>query len=98
MKNEWIKWMSAGLAAATLAGCGATTTPRLDEKFGEAVNMSKAQQVINPDASLSRNPVKGVDGQAANSSMDNYHKAYETPTGAPTGGIGVIGGMGTTLR
>lgn len=99
MNSESIKGMSAGLlAVAVLAGCGATTTPHLDEKFGEAVNMSKAQQVINPDASLSMNPVKGIDGQAADDIMDRYHKAYETPAAAPSGGIGTIGGGMTTLR
>ncbi len=99
MKIERIKGMGAGLlAVGVLAGCTATTTPRYDEKFGEAANMAKAQQVINPDASQSRNPVKGIDGQAAKSSMDNYHKAYESPTAAPSGGVGSIGVMGTTLR
>ncbi|BBI99777.1 hypothetical protein FGKAn22_14700 [Ferrigenium kumadai] len=98
MKSEWIKGMSAGLlAVAVLAGCTATTTPRLDEKFGEAANMAKAQQVINPDASQNRNPVTGIDGQAANSSIDNYHKAYETPAAAPSGGIGIMN-VGTTLK
>lgn len=99
MKSEWIKGMSAGLmAVAVLGGCTATTTPHYDEKFGEAANMAKAQQIINPDASLSMNPVKGIDGQAADHIMDRYHKAYETPSAAPSGGIGTIGGGASTLR
>ncbi|HXU94365.1 MAG TPA: hypothetical protein VFP33_11990 [Gallionella sp.] len=98
MKSEWIKGMSAGLmAVAVLGGCSATTTPHYDEKFGEAANIAKAQQVINPDASQNRNPVKGIDGQSAKSSIDNYHKAYETPTAAPSAGIGIMN-VGTTLK
>lgn len=98
MKSELITGMSAGLlAVAVLAGC-APTTPRLDAKFGDAVNQAKAQQTINKDASRNTDPVAGIDGQAANNIIDRYHKTYETPTPAPSGAIGVITGVGTTLR
>lgn len=98
MKSELITGMSAGLlVVAVLAGC-APTTPRLDAKFGDAVNKAKAQQIINPDAPRNTDPVAGIDGQAANAIIDRYHKAYESPTPAPTGGIGTVGGGGTTLK
>lgn len=95
MKSELITGM---LAVAVLSGCAASTTPRTDEKLGDAVNRAKAQQTINHNASQNADPVKGIDGQAANSSIDNYHKAYESPTAAPSGGLGTIGVMGTTLK
>lgn len=97
MKSELIRGMSAGLLAAVLAGC-APTTPRLDAKFGDAVNMAKAQQIINPDASRNTDPVAGIDGRAANSIMHNYHTIFESPTPAPTGAIGSVTGAGTTLK
>lgn len=98
MKSELITGMSAGLlVVAVLAGC-APTTPRLDSKFGNAVNQAKAQQTINPDASRNTDPVAGIDGQAANAIIDRYHKAYETPTAAPSGAIGTVTGGGTTLK
>lgn len=98
MKNELISGMSAGLlAVAVLAGC-APTTPRLDSKFGDAVNQAKAQQTINPNASRNTDPVAGIDGQAANAIVDRYHKAYEAPTPAPSGAIGAVTGGGTTLK
>ena len=97
MKSELIT-MSAGLlAVAVLAAC-APTTPRLDANFGDAVNQAKAQQTLNPDASRNTDPVAGIDGQAANSIIDRYHKAYEAPTPAPTGAIGSVTGGGTTLK
>ena len=97
MKSELITGMSAGLlAVAVLAGC-ASTTPRLDAKFGDAVNTANAQQIINPDASRNTYPVAGIDGQAANSIIDNYHKGFEAPTPALSGTIGSIGVGGTTL-
>lgn len=98
MKSELITGMSAGLLAmAVLAGC-APTTPRLDAKFGDAVNMAKAQQTINKDASKNTDPAAGIDGQAADAIIDRYHKAYETPTPAPTGAIGTVTGGGSTLK
>lgn len=98
MQSTLIKGVLGGLfAAAVLAGC-APTTPRLDAKFGEAVNKAKAQQIINPDAPRNTDPVAGIDGQAANAVIDRYHKAYESPTPAPTGAIGTVGGGGTTLK
>jgi hypothetical protein len=73
------KWTAGALAAALLlAGC-VTRTPVLDQHFGEAVNTAKAQQTINPDASRDRDPVAGLDGQAADATIDRYHKSYETP-------------------
>lgn len=98
MKSELITGMSAGLLAmAVLAGC-APTTPRLDATFGDAVNQAKAQQTLNPNASRNTDPVAGIDGQAANSIIDRYHKAYQAPAPAPTGAIGTITGGGTTLK
>lgn len=96
MKNELIAGV-AGAALLVLAGC-APNSPRLDSKFGDAVNTAKAQQTINKDAARNTDPVAGIDGQAANAVIDRYHKAYETPTPAPTGAIGVVVGGGTTLK
>ena len=95
MKSELITGISAGLLVV-LAGC-TNTTPNLDAKFGNAVNQAKAQQIINPDASRNTDPVAGIDGRAAKGSIDNYHKAYESPTAPPSGSVGTIGG-GSTLK
>lgn len=70
------------LAALTM-GCAAKA-PYLDQKFGETVNIAKAQQTINPDASQDRDPVKGLDGTAANTVVDRYYKSYEEKPKTPT--------------
>lgn len=95
MHSTTIKLLFTGLlASVALVGC-VTKTPYLDQKFGEAVNTAKAQQTINPDASLNTDPVAGLDGQAAAAVLDNYHKSYESPP-APvnvfTIGVGSGGG------
>lgn len=86
--------LSALIASAAMAGC-ATNTPVLDEHFGEAVNAAKAQQTINPDASLNTDPAAGISGQAANAAIDRYHKSFVQPpaqTNIFNIGIGATGG------
>ncbi len=69
----------AGMAAlAALSGC-AERAPYYQSKFGEAATMVRAQQVIDPDASQNRNPVKGIDGMAGAAATDRYHKSFENP-------------------
>ncbi len=85
-------------ASICLAGC-ASNTPQLDAHFGEAVNAAKAQQTINPDASLNTKPAAGVDGQAANAAVDRYHKSFEQPpasTNVYNIGIGNTGSGGAS--
>lgn len=77
--------------ALLLSVSGCATTPELDRHFGEAVNIMKAQQAMNPAAALNPDPVKGMDGKAAKSAYDAYQKSYAKPEaqpGALTIGIG----------
>ncbi|MDO9151915.1 MAG: hypothetical protein Q7U33_11090 [Methylotenera sp.] len=74
--------LSAFIASVAIAGC-ATKTPILDDHFGEAVNAAKAQQTINPDASMNTDPVAGVGGQAADAAVDRYHKSFTQPPVTP---------------
>ena len=62
----------------SITGC-ASRTPYLDSHFGEAVNMIKAQQVLNPQASNNSDPVKGIDGRAGKSAYDAYQKSFSAP-------------------
>lgn len=80
-------------SAAVLVSC-ATKTPYLDDHFGEAVNAAKAQQTINPEASLNTDPVNGIDGQAADAAVDRYHKSFVQPP--PTGNVFTIGVGGSS--
>ncbi|MDO9051468.1 MAG: hypothetical protein Q7U70_08260 [Methylotenera sp.] len=97
--------LTALFSAVVLAGC-ATNTPYIDEHFGEAVNAAKAQQTINPDASLNTDPVAGVDGQVADAAVDRYHKSFVQPPvttnvfniGVGTGSGGVGTGAGGVVR
>lgn len=76
-----------------LAITGCVSTSPVDRHFGEAVNMMKAQQTLNPTAALNADPVRGIDGQAAKSAYDQYQKSFKTPEPQPNAfTIGVAGG------
>jgi hypothetical protein len=62
----------------TLDACLATS-PRLDARFGDSVNVAKAQQTLNPDASKNRNIVAGLDGKAAQETMIRYRESFKSP-------------------
>lgn len=67
------------LLPIALAGCAETPTPHYDQHFGEAVRTAVAQQTINPDASKNTDPVAGLDGKAADQTMNNYDKSFSKP-------------------
>ncbi len=83
------------LALCLVAGCGTTTPLVLDQQMGTAVNLAKAQQTLNPEASQDTRPVEGIDGTVAGALMDRYQKGFETPSSMNVFNIGV-GGTGTT--
>lgn len=84
MENIMMKPIFLGFVASiVLAGCASSSAPNLDAHFGEAVNAAKAQQIINPDASLNTDPVAGVDGQAADAAMSRYHRSFVQPAVTP---------------
>ncbi|WP_024302870.1 hypothetical protein [Pseudogulbenkiania sp. MAI-1] len=85
--------MGGVVMASLMAGC--SSTPYLDSRFGEAVDMALAQQTINQQASQSTDPVSGIDGKAAREAMGRYHDSFKTPPStANILTIDVLGGGG----
>ena len=66
-------------AAAVLALQACATSPTLDARFGDSVNIAKAQQTVNPDASKNRSVVAGIDGKAAQETMVRYRESFRSP-------------------
>lgn len=67
------------LGACTLVvGC-ASTTPELDAKFGDAVRASRERQALTPTASVSKDPVLGIDGKAAVNAQERYQDSFKSP-------------------
>ena len=82
------KLLAAAAAVLALQACATTypnmdawlsTSPKLDARFGDAVNVAKAQQTLNPDASKNRNVVAGMDGKAAEDAMLRYRESFKNP-------------------
>jgi len=82
------KLLAAAAAVLALQACATTcpnmdaclsTSPRLDSRFGDAANVAKAQQTLNPDASKNRNVVAGMDGKSAQETMVRYRDSFKHP-------------------
>ena len=74
-------WKAATMVIASIVtvGCNSvpvSTTPGTDTRFGESLNIIKAQQTINPNASRNTNPVTGIDGKAARAAIEQYRKSF----------------------
>jgi hypothetical protein len=84
---------SASLVLSLAMAACTSTTPNLDQHFGEGVNLTKFQQMIDPQASRNRDPVHGIDARAAKSAYDEYQKSYRTPEPQSTSFTIGIGGV-----
>lgn len=96
MRSLHLTLLVSGLTGV-FAGCATptsseTTTPYLDKHFGQAVNMAKAQQTLNPDASRNTDPVSGISGKEGNLIIDAYHESLKPPP-PPATVINIGGGL-----
>lgn len=83
-----------GLMAAALVFAGCSTTPRVDESFGGASTILKAQQTRDPAASVrnENRPVDGLEGRAASYAVDQYYKSFtKEPPPMPVINFGLQG-------
>ncbi|GMV03683.1 MAG: hypothetical protein KJZ98_03005 [Burkholderiaceae bacterium] len=93
VRNRAAVAVAVSLAVALLAGCAGlppVETRRLDAHFGDAVRQARAQQTLNPEASRNTDPVAGIDGVAAQNTIEQYQKGFKEPP--PTFNILGIGG------
>ena len=67
---------------------------RLELDFGTSHNLQKFNQILNPDAEKNLAPVEGFDGRAAQRTVEQNLKKFETPQKDPTYSFS-IGGTGT---
>jgi hypothetical protein len=69
-----------GLIAALsiFSGCEATL---LDKNWGKSFESAKSDQILNPEAGQNLDPVVGLDGQAAERTLETYRKGFEPKKG-----------------
>lgn len=73
--------IAIGVCIAGLAAC--STTPNFDSYYGNSLNILKAQQIIDPAASLNAQTTN-MDGQAAREAIERYNNSFKTPTPQPS--------------
>lgn len=66
------------LAAAGVAGC-VSPAPVLEGQLGNSVLAARAQQTINPEAPRRADPVSGINGTAAQRTIDRYNDSFKSP-------------------
>lgn len=81
------------IAALAAGGC-AVYPSAVDRNFGAAVTSAKALQKANP-GSVGTPVAIGLDGSAARSAVEVYHKSFEAPP-APQNVLNIGVGQTTT--
>lgn len=67
------------LMVLALAGCVSSRTPQFDARFGQSVNAAKAAQTRDPQAAAKAPAPDGLDGPAANESIQRYRDSFKAP-------------------
>ena len=76
-----LRRLGALLAALQLAACAHSSTPQLDQRFGDAVRLAMTQQVRYPAGAGNRTPADGLDGPSAHAAMQRYRASFVEPNG-----------------
>lgn len=91
MKKFFLVLSALFLLATTLAACAPS---RLEMDYGTSFKLQKFNQIADPEAGIKVEPAEGMDGRAAEATMERYQKGFEKETKAPTYAI-TIGGTAT---
>ncbi|WP_300756158.1 hypothetical protein [Janthinobacterium sp.] len=78
---SYFRCLPALLLALQLTACAYQSTPQLDQRFGDAVRLAMAQQVLYPAAARNQAPANGLDGPSARAVMDRYRASFVEPNG-----------------
>lgn len=73
--------LSITVLIVALAGCAQS---RLEMDYGTSHKLAIHNQTLNPGAEKNLAPVEGMDGKAAQATVDKYEKGFEKTPPAPT--------------
>ena len=90
MKQFRARTLSVVMISALFGGCATEPAPYLENRLGDAVRAARVQQTIDLDASKNTDPVSGMDGASAKTSIERYYKSFDAPP--PTFTIINVGG------
>ena len=72
-----------GLVGIFLICVSCAGPTRLEMDYGTSYNLSKFNQILNPEAEKNLEPVTGFDGRAAKAAITKYEKSFEEKEVAP---------------
>lgn len=75
---------------------GAEKETMLDRNWGRSFESAKYNQILNPEAGKTTEPVSGIDGEAAEKNVQKYRKSFEKepPQQSYTVNLGTVSGIG----
>jgi hypothetical protein len=93
----WARYLILIVSIALLhmpMGCAGTT--ELDRNWGRSFDTARSSQILNPDAQKNLEPVAGLDGHAAQMSVENYRGSFAPAEGKEsyTVNLGSVGSIG----
>ena len=68
--------VGAIVCALSVMACQGRPT-RLSPEFGSSARLLVENQILNPKAPTSLDPVEGMDGKASLKILEQYHKSFE---------------------
>ena len=68
--------VGAIVCALSVMACQGRPT-RLSPEFGSSARLLVENQILNPNAPTSLDPVEGMDGKASLKILEQYHKSFE---------------------
>ena len=90
MKNLYTRLALVFATSLLAAGC-AQRAPYLESQMGQSLNMLRAQQTVNPQASNNTDPVAGMDARSAQVARERYEQSFKTPVAPPPRNAFTIG-------
>lgn len=75
MRNQSVLFL--GLSGLILIGTGCNHPTTLGTNTGVAYSSALQNQILNPEAGESLEPVAGMEGNISKASMDLYRKGFE---------------------
>ena len=81
MKRAAIYILSETLAIFLISACAQPS--RLDKDYARSVKQARINHVLHPEAEKNVEPVTGMDGKAAQASIEKYRKTFEQAREAP---------------
>jgi len=98
MRRRALYILITTLAIFLISACAQPS--RVDKNYGRSVKEAWLNQILDPGGEKNLEPVTGLDGEAAQASIEKYRKAFERPreTSQPLVQMGTQGSPSTPYQ